>query len=105
MNFGTHSQQLCELHVTLLNANRVILVTAGGRRVVVDAPPGSSRDGELSEFQGKFTVKDLGIQARISMGLVGYLYTHLANHENCEPRRVFAYASACRDTMPRCQME
>ena len=72
MNFGTHSQQICELHVTLLNANKVILVTAGGRRVVVDAPPGSSRDGELSEFQAKFTVKDLGIQARISMGLAGY---------------------------------
>ena len=72
MNVLSHSQQICELQVILLNANRVILVTPSGRQVVVEAPQGCPRERTLHEFQVKFTVKDLGIHARILMGLAGY---------------------------------
>ena len=72
MNCGSHSQQTCELEIILLNANRVILVTPSGRRVVVEAPPGRPRERTLHEFQVNFTVKDLGVHARILMGLAGY---------------------------------
>ena len=72
MNYGGHLQQVCELRIILWDAYRIILVTPSGRQVVVEAPPGHPTRRVFQEFQWSYTVKDLGIHARILMGVEGY---------------------------------
>ena len=72
MNWGSPSQQIFGLEVFQLNPNRAVLCSPSGRLVIVDAPPGCPGESIIQEFQAKFTAKDLGIQARVLMGLAGY---------------------------------
>ena len=65
-------QEVCELRIISWDANRIVLSTPSGRQVVVNAPPGHPRWRALQEFQWNYTVKDLGIDARIRAGLDGY---------------------------------
>ena len=65
-------QQVCELRIIRWDANRMVLNTPSGRQVVVNAPPGHPRWRAFPEFQWSYTVKDLGIHARIITGLDGY---------------------------------
>ena len=64
-------QEVGELRIISWDANRIVL-TIRGRQVVVNAPPGHPRWRALQEFQWNYTVKDLGIDARIRAGLDGY---------------------------------
>ena len=65
-------QQICELQIISLDAKSIVLVTPRGRQVVVRAPPGYPNRRDHQEFQWNYTVKDLGIQARLALGLEGY---------------------------------
>ncbi len=69
------SQAVFELQLIQVEGTKAVLITPEGLRVTVTPPPGNAKQGGLPEFQSKFMIKDLGIQARLLMGLSGYTRT------------------------------
>ena len=65
-------QVIWELQLETVETTKATVISPEGRRLTVAPPPGGSNEYGTSEFQPGYLVKDLGIDARLLLGLPGY---------------------------------
>ena len=65
-------QEVFELQLITIEPTRLVVVAPAGEHVTVRPPPVDPWEQCFPEFSSRFLIKDLGIQARLLMGLPGY---------------------------------
>ena len=65
-------QEIFELQLITVEPAFVVVVTPTRESLTIHAPSGGAEETGSVEFDWRFLIKDLGIRARLRMGLAGY---------------------------------
>ena len=65
-------QEVFELQLITVEPTFAVLVTPRGEHLTISASEGDTGEMGFEEFHWQFLIKDLGIRARLHMGLPGY---------------------------------